>query len=382
MDILLNETQKIAVKKTIKWYFYESSYKKLLTISGCAGVGKTFLAKIIIQNLGLHPYQVIFATPTGKAAEVLRRHNVAANTIHKIFYTVRKINNRLKFYKKKRMPSVIKLIVLDELSMINDYMINDILSFNVPIIGLGDSYQLPPIYGSNKYLDEPDIILTEIMRQKKDVGILQLATMARNGKPIPFGNYIESKVIRIKDIDNIEKYDIILCWKNTTRQNLNMTIRNKLGLISDYPTVDEKLICLKNNYTHLLEYNDIPILLVNGIDLLAHSTAKVESNDMGDNFSLSYGPSYIKDAIFTTRVHRGPFDSYKYGVNFIIPGDEDEDIVFLDFGYAYTVHKSQGSEFNDVLIIDEFKGSNEIYNKWLYTAITRARKSVTIARYF
>jgi exodeoxyribonuclease-5 len=382
MDILLNDNQKMAIKKAIKWYFCESTYKKLLTISGCAGVGKTFLAKIIIQSIGLQPYQVIFATPTGKAAEVLRRNYVSATTIHKIFYTVRKIGNKLKFSKKRRLPSTIKLIVLDELSMINDRMINDILSFNVPIIGLGDSYQLPPIYGSNKYLDEPDILLTEIMRQKKDIGVLSLATMARNGKAIPFGDYIESKVIRIKDIDNIEKYDIILCWKNITRQNLNITIRNKLGFTSDYPTIGEKLICLKNNYTHLLEYNETPILLVNGMDLLAHSTVKLKNNDICDHFSMSYVPTYIKDAVFTTRVHRGPFDSYKYGVNYIITGDEDADIVFLDFGYACTVHKSQGSEFNDVLIIDEFKGSDEIYNKWLYTAITRARKSVTIARYF
>jgi exodeoxyribonuclease-5 len=382
MNILLNDNQKTAIKRAIRWYFYESTYKRLLTISGCAGVGKTFLAKIIIQSLGLEPYQVIFATPTGKAAEVLRRHYVSATTIHKIFYTVRKVNNILRFNKKKRLPSTIKLIVLDELSMINDHMINDILSFNVPIIGLGDSYQLPPIYGSNKYLSEPDITLTEIMRQKKDIGVLALATMAREGKIIPFGDYIESKVIRIKDIDNIEKYDIILCWRNITRQNLNITIRNKLGNTSIYPTAGEKLICLKNNYAHLLEYEDIPILLVNGMDLLAHSSADVKDEDMSDSFILSYVPRYRKEAIFTTRVHRGPFDSYKYGMNYVITGSEDENVVFLDYGYAYTVHKSQGSEFNDVLIIDEFRGSNEIYNKWLYTAITRARKSVTIARYF
>jgi exodeoxyribonuclease-5 len=381
MNIILNDNQKLAIKRAIKWYFYESSYKKILTISGSAGVGKTFIARIIIENLGLQPYQVIFATPTGKAAEVLRRQYVSASTIHKVFYSVRKVGNKLKFSKKRRLPSIIKLIVLDELSMINDRMINDILSFNIPIIGLGDNYQLPPIYGSNKYLLEPDVMLTEIMRQKKDIGVLVLATMARNGEAIPFGDYIESKVIKVRDISNIEKYDIILCWKNITRQNLNITIRNKLGFNSVYPSAGEKLLCLKNNYTHILEYEDLPIILVNGMDIVAHSTAEVAEDNISDSFTLSYAPRYVKGVSFTTKIHRGPFDSYKYGINYIITGDEDEDIVFLDYGYSCTTHKSQGGEFDNVLVIDEFRGSADIYNKWLYTAITRARKSVTIARY-
>jgi ATP-dependent exoDNAse (exonuclease V) alpha subunit len=69
-------------------------------------------------------------------------------------------------------------------------------------------------------------------------------------------------------------------------------------------------------------------------------------------------------------------------MNYVIKGDEPEDVVFLDYSRAITVHKSQSDEFDNVLLIDEFKGPSDIYFKWLYTGITRARKSITIARYF
>jgi exodeoxyribonuclease-5 len=381
--IILNDNQRDAIKKVIDWYYHRyNNTKTIFTICGRAGTGKTTLVNTLVNILGLTSYQVVFTSFTGKAVDVLRRKGCPANTIHKTFYTIRKINGKISFSRKKNLSSAIKLVVIDELSMVNDRMMDDILSFNIPIIGLGDHAQLPPIYGANKYISEPDVVLEHIMRQKGDLGILDLAEMARKGQDIPFGDYAESKVIKVKDIDNIEQYDIILCWKNVTRQNLNVTIRSRLGYSAPYQLYGEKLICLKNNYVHLLEYEDTPVFLVNGMDLISHGNVSLDKDDIKDSFELSYAPSYINNLLFTTKVHKGLFDVYTSGKNYIITGDEDENIVFLDFGYAYTVHKSQGSEFDNVLIIDEFKGASDIYAKWLYTAITRAKKSVTIARYF
>jgi exodeoxyribonuclease-5 len=264
--------------------------------------------------------------------------------------------------------------------MVNDRMMEDILSFDIPIIGIGDSAQLPPIMGTNRFMNDPDIFLTEIMRQKGDLGILDLATLARNGEYIRFGNYTESRVIRMKDLDDIEKYDIVLCWRNASRQNFNSIIRAKIGRNTTYPVEGDKLLCLKNNYVHLLNYqDDVPVLLVNGMGMIARSTAKEDAEKC---FELSYAPTYVTDDMFVTPVHRGPFDSYKTDKEFVIIGDEAPEVAFLDFGYACTVHKSQGSEFDNVLVVDEFKGPDDMYNKWLYTAITRAKKRVTIARYF
>jgi exodeoxyribonuclease-5 len=381
MNVVLNEDQKEAIKKAITWYYHKQD-KTIFVIAGFAGTGKTTLVRTLVTILGLAPYQVVYCSFTGRAVEILRRKGCQANTIHKTFLSVRRILYKIGFPKKKHLSSAIKLVVLDELSMINDKMMKDIISFHIPIIGLGDHAQLPPIYGANRYIASPDVFLEHIMRQQGDLGILDLATMARKGMYIPFGTYTESKVIRFHEIEHIEHYDIVLCWKNSTRKNLNIAIRRKKGLDSEYPVLGEKLICLKNNYIHLIEYDDIPLFLVNGMDLISYDSVKLSPGDMNDYFTLSYGLSYVPHMRFQSRVHRGPFDSYTRGTDYIIPDEVDEDMVFLDFGYAYTVHKSQGSEFDHVLIIDEFKGSKDIYNKWLYTAITRARKSVTIARYY
>ena len=83
-----------------------------------------------------------------------------------------------------------KLIVLDEVSMVGEEMARDLMSFGKPILVLGDPGQLPPIKGEGAFTkDAPDIMLTEIHRQAGESAIIRLATMARQGEPIGFGQY-------------------------------------------------------------------------------------------------------------------------------------------------------------------------------------------------
>ena len=83
-----------------------------------------------------------------------------------------------------------KLIVLDEVSMVGEEMARDLMSFGKPILVLGDPGQLPPIQGEGAFTkDAPDIMLTEIHRQASESAIIRLATMARQGQPIGFGQY-------------------------------------------------------------------------------------------------------------------------------------------------------------------------------------------------
>ena len=97
---------------------------------------------------------------------------------------------------------------------------------------------------------------------------------------------------------------------------------------------------------------------------------------------LKFSPDFIKDRHWECPISRIPFEAYLDMRDY-----EDEIInipqfqVVLDFGYAVTVNKSQGSEYGDVLLIDEFRGSDKDYAKWLYTGITRSKKSITIARF-
>ena len=94
----------------------------------------------------------------------------------------------------------------------NDKMINDILSFNLPTIFLGDIGQLPPVIGQNSLLKDVNNIdaqLTKVLRQDDTSGILGLATQSRNGERLKEGTYKNCRVLHLKDIDDITKYDII-----------------------------------------------------------------------------------------------------------------------------------------------------------------------------
>jgi hypothetical protein len=100
-----------------------------------------------------------------------------------------------------------------------------------------------------------------------------------------------------------------------------------------------------------------------------------------DYITLNYKPDYVEDKFnFTTRCSKDVFLSYQNSSPFLddFSGDPD-DVIYMDFGYAYTVAKSQGSEWNNVLVVDEFKGGDYLYNKWKYTGVSRSKVSVTLA---
>jgi len=387
--ITLTPEQKNAIIKACAWY-YDTSYNKknYFVISGYAGTGKSTIVKTLISVLGLANYNVLFAAFTGKASLILRIKGNMANTIHKSFYNIYHCDSgAYKFNVKRSLPSTIKLIVIDECSMINDKMIDDILSFDLPTIFLGDIGQLPPVIGQNSLLKDVNNIdaqLTKVLRQNDTSGILDLATKARNGEKLIEGTYKNCRVLHLKDIEDITKYDIILCWRNSTRKLFNQAVRKELGINSIYPLKGEKVIGLKNNYYHQIEYEGIPIFPVNGLPSTVISDYKLTENKK--DILIDYKPDFIKDPkgpYFRTLCHPEYFDQYNVDINkdpFI--AEDDDDIVHLDFGYALSVHRSQGSEYKRGLLLDEFEGNEDIHNKFLYTGITRFMEGVDICLNF
>lgn len=393
--ITYNTQQLDAIQKCIKWFFTDSYKQNLFVIGGLAGCGKSTVVKVIIRMLGLTNSDVIFATLTSKASLVLRLKGNPSNTIHKTFYSVYKSGKTFRFNLKKHINNDIRLIVIDEVSMVNLNMLNDILSFGVPVIALGDCGQLSPIFGGNIFdVRKPDVFLTMVMRQSDESGILDLATKARNGEAIPLGSYKASEVTTLEKIwDKIHTFDLVLCYSNKTRRLYNSIIRKQRNFTGKYPQKGEKVLCLVNNYNYEIAYEDIPIYLNNGLMGYVQEDCYI-TNETGeiDTCKMKFIPEFINDNdkshIFSIDCFKEVFDQYDIDVTkeaFIeqmMDEDFDEDILgnigMMDFGYCLTVHKSQGSEADNVLVLNDFKGSQENYNKWLYTAITRAKKSVTI----
>jgi exodeoxyribonuclease-5 len=430
---MLNEQQRIAKDKIARWFNeVQHGGKQIFTLAGYAGTGKTFLINYLIENvLELDRNKIATVTPTGKAASVLIQKGTPACTIHKLIYTCEdseKLNSKgkpiPKFIKKKSIPDY-ELVILDEVSMISKKIMQDLISFNIPILAVGDPGQLPPVMAErHDLLVKPDYTLTEIVRQSEEDPIIKVATMARNGEYIPYGKYGDSVYVIAKDHIKYSdlnklllKADQVICGKNETRSQLNTYIRNLLGFTSPFPEVNDKIICIQNNYDIALdEFKKYP--LVNGNIGLVKDYKHI--NDEEDlsllHFHVEFLDEYTKEALviddgifkhgdFTYDRHQQVYfldngnvaprrsltkkenitdDEFRSIVSKELfnrtHSEKEQQICQFDFGYAISCHKAQGSEFDKVIVFDESKSFPGESKRWLYTAITRAKKKLIIIR--
>ena len=397
---VFNDQQLDAIKKVVKWFYVESFHKQIFALGGYAGVGKSSVINTAVKMLEIPMENVIFATLTAKASLVLRLKGNPSNTIHKTFYTVYKGKKSFLFSLKKKISSNIQLIVIDEASMVNQKMIDDISSFGVPIILLLDPGQLEPIFGSNIYCMHPekylDVFLTQVMRQDDTSGILDLAMRGRNGLPLELGSCKASLVTTFdKVVDKLYTYDVVLCYSNKNRRILNSLIREQLGYKSKYPVAGEKILCMMNNYSYEIEHDDVPIYIINGLMGYVQEDSKLTKKKEMDLLNIKFRPYFLMNVTgsendFNVNCFKEPFEQYEIDPSkeaFIeslysdkVESEDLEDVCMIDYGYAFTVHKSQGSEYDNPLVVVDIKGkSPDFYNKWIYSAITRAKKSVTVA---
>jgi len=382
--------------------------------------GKSTLVSAIIDELGIDIKDVAFATFTGKASLVLTMKGCPATTIHKLIYDMEKeevacedengnvltdengvelTKEEIFFRKKDKLADHIKLIVLDECSMIDQQMLDDVKSFGLPIIVLGDYYQLKPIGQESVLLKNPDVILTEIMRQKENDPIVYLATKAREKQRIDYGQYGKSYVIEKSilnhDIDfgttNMDRIlsnsDIVLCRTNKSRVMLNKHIREDIyDIHKKLPTMNDKIICRKNNWEVSIN-DEIPVNLVNGLIGYVNSPVTKENIDTDINtVYLDFKPEFCnEDFFYNIPVSTIPFLDLTDKQKKIFEAKQWKYFKLrntkcnqFEFAYAITVHLSQGSSWKRVFVYDEYYG-DDYYNS-LYTAITRAEKQVIIAK--
>ena len=432
-EIILTKDQQYAVGAINNWFNNQDS-KQVFTLAGYAGCGKSFLIKYIVDNvLDLDEYNIKYVAPTGKAATVLIKKELPATTIHKLIYNVNTIvediiqpdgttvrKKKVVFTKRDKLCPAIKLIIVDEVSMVNRKLMGDLLSYEIKVLAVGDIGQLPPIGESHGYLNDPDAILEEPVRFELENPIVKLATEIRNGNPLPIGKYSDNVHIYYRNqlsqhiIDSLLlNAEQVLCGRNNTRIFLNKRYRElKYGALDNDLRLNEKLICLHNNWSLELE----EYFLVNGMSV--YVTDAKESDNLEDVFIIDCHPDFLSpldlfegipiykkglNAVLEdktkTVVYRLPDgDFVKMGKPLRKENESDEEYVerhnqilkyrneyaeeqlnYFDYGYAITVHKSQGSEWDRVLLFAEnIMRTKEDYIKWLYTAITRTKEKLVI----
>jgi exodeoxyribonuclease-5 len=227
---------------------------------------------------------------------------------------------------------------------------------------------LPPVNGAGYFTDKtPDVMLTEIHRQAADSPVLRLATDVREGRPLQFGTFGKSRVIRSDEVDmpDFLAGDQILVGKNATRCTLNSEIRQALGFNSPWPQIGDRLVCRRNNYN---------LGVLNGELFKAVSDASEHKTDPAKVLLLVRSEDFPDEGETRINVRKGYFS----GKAVHLSGDELRSSQHFEYGYALTVHSAQGSQWNHVVILDESGIFREASNQWLYTAITRAQGAVTI----
>ncbi|WP_051302511.1 ATP-dependent DNA helicase [Salibacterium aidingense] len=369
-SITLTETQKNAISKAVYWFKNETDTQKIFTVGGYAGTGKTTVVRSLIEELGIKESRVTYIAFTGKAALQLTRNGNRASTIHRLIYDVKDINGQVRFEKKNKDALDYDLLVIDEVSMVPKDILEDLKTFDIPILAIGDHGQLDPIGETNGLLEHPDVQLTEIHRQAKDNPIIYLSMLARQGKPLPRGALGSEAFVLPKNDPRVKaemflRADQVLCSYNKTRHQLNMRMRQLLGFPSPSPAVQDKIICTKNNW----EENIDGMALING---LIGNIQCVKNSEGSNALNIDFLPEFMEEPFTELDTLVAPFLGKK-----VSPAQYRYFNMF-DYGYAITTHKSQGSQWPKVAVQYQPMGNKDSQKKLLYTAITRAQEKLIL----
>jgi exodeoxyribonuclease V len=356
--------QDSALKAAAAW-LKEPAGPQVFRLFGYAGTGKTTLARKLAEDVA---GEVAFGAYTGKAAMVLRSKGCRnATTIHSLIYRTRDAEDESPTFVLNGESAAAKadLIIIDECSMVDEDLGRDLLSFGTKVLVLGDPAQIPPVKGGGFFTNaEPDALLQQIHRQAADNPIVALSLKIREGGTLECGQYGESRVIRRNQLGAtaVLQSDQLLVGTNKSRRESNRRIRELLGHDETMPAAGEKLVCLRNDKKKgLMNGGTWLVEKVHPMRGSKHRMSVVpEDESRKKPVRISVLPAFFE----------GSEDTLPYAIR----RESDE----FDFGYALTVHKAQGSQWDSVVVLDESYAFREHRNRWLYTAVTRAAQRVTV----
>jgi exodeoxyribonuclease-5 len=365
--------------------------QNFITVGGYAGTGKTTLLaylRNLIQKQN-PATKVAFASYTGKATQVMKNKLTATKqlqkrdfigTIHSLIYdTIEDERGVVLGWELKDSKDVVyDLLVIDEASMVDEKIWHDLLYFGIPVVAVGDHGQLPPISGNFNLMKSPQLKLEKIHRQAENNPIIKVSIYAREQGAIPHEQFDE-KVVKHKFSESgylveeaLQSYNpqtLFLCGYNSSRVKINKVIRANLGFELSAPLPGDRVICLRNNHKKRI-FNG---MLGELIQLERHGDdsylAEIEmENGFGEPPLLYRG--IISAEQFNTETT----------LNNINGAVRTQKMDLFDFGYALTVHKAQGSQAKKVVLFEErFKQmDDEMWRRWLYTAVTRAEEELVI----
>lgn len=379
-DIEFNEQQLSAITKAVQWYKDlqdGKTRKRVFFIAGFAGTGKTSIALEIIRRT-VGEYSAMFIAPTGKAASRLKQKGCrGARTLHQFIYNVRGTDDEDNpiFSRKDRLDEKPKLVCLDEASMVGEWDAERLLDHRIPVLALGDTGQVPPVKAAAYFTEgSEDVLLTEIMRQGKESNIIRASFFVRNGNRLPAREYDDVKVYdRAPMTTDLKKFmgedSQIICSYNSTKDKWNSLLRQIKGFLGPMPNMTEKVICTFNQHGPgfcngeqgiVLRYENVPDYERDENESSEIQYVVLKSLTDGKEIKVKINPNSFSEDPETRQAAQRSVGGF-------------------DYGYAITVHKSQGSEWPNVCVLEEILRGVP-YAKMMYTAITRSSKNLTVFR--
>lgn len=389
--------------KLIKEWIHTKKNKSnmVFRLGGLAGVGKDYLLRYLVEALGYDQSQCYVTAYTGQAVNVMRQNGILAKTIHSTFMEAydtilykdgKPVIKRgspvviTKFKKRKSIPSTVKLVIVNEASFLPKDFEDMILGYNVPILELGDPFQLPPVAGEQCFnMNNLDYMIEEIMRQEKDSEIIDLASRFRYDLPIYISDY-HNEVKFLKGQSDIDQTffrylpffthnDITLTVNNRDRTRYTELYREHIiGTTSPFPKKGERLICRRNEWSIMI--GDYP--LTNGTQGYAvHTVGKADVNQNSQNYFLDFRPTFIDNDYYDGLIADGiylqkPFEEKSNDKQYTV-GEKK-----FEYAHAITTHLSQGATYDSIVFMDRYLGYTdaEYAARLRYTAVTRAKKRV------
>lgn len=391
---------------------YDLDYRqRILKVGGLAGTGKTFL----ITQLSLFlkskykNFAIAFVAFTGKASSVLNKKLEEENalsqwdrvsTIHSLIYepllsydaTLNK--HVITGWRKRRNLEVdmFNLIIIDEASMLSNELFNDLQSFGVSIIAVGDHCQLPPVGDTSFLMQNPDYFLTKVHRNALNSPLISISHHLRRGGYLSPGKSYGDGVFKLSwddqncrdlfenTVSNYSNDLIVLCATNRKRVSLNQNIRRLLNFSEPEPYPSERVVCLKNNHDSKVMNGQTGTIIWTMPGETDTIKLTIDMDDFPEPYeSLSHMMCFGQEKyefhnLFTDR--KKYFQILSKKANKLGYSGID----FFDFGYAISVHKAQGSEWDRVILCEErcYYWDDEFYRRWLYTAATRAKEKLFI----
>ena len=410
-EITLTPEQNEAVSKIIHWF--KNTNKQTFELAGYAGTGKSTVVDFVLSNLNIRPEDVHMCAPTGTASLVLKSKtpDYESSTLHRAIYTLDDtVKDYPRFVPNHEGLQGIKLLVVDESSMIGVNMGKDLLdvarSSNTRVLIIGDPGQLPPVSdgGQRAFLDNPDFMLTKIMRQAEDNKIIEASMKIRNNQwQHPENNIKVSDELMLfnrNKVDNEKLYNVfakciqngggVIVGVNKTRKAITERVRKILGFHLEGVLMEGEKIVIKQN----IDLTGSDYIYSGDIDMLTNGMIGTVSNveDHGyyytftfkaDKFNLTVKKLELRKDVLNEKVK---YIGTGYGTLHALlkqlkrEGVKEIKGINAIFGYISTCHTAQGSQWDTVYVVDESATFQEEASRWLYTAVTRAAKRLVIVK--